>query len=507
MRASTSVSCWRCVSFAEEKAGTVLPVRVRGSLLGGGGEASSCSRITPPPSSSSSNKTCKIKPPPPRRLSFPPSASTLPRRSFSTITPLHSAASFTPKLRRSLTTYVRGESPTGLNLRYPLSASKLIGVYQTRGQRSYQEDAVLAVALQLPPLELQASLRSATESGTRPRKFGEKREMARGWEIQAGTAGEVATFGIFDGHGGVEVSTWLKDNLAETIEEAKLEEAADVVKYMQGLGGYFRRFKGGMLSSRLNAQPSSSNSRQPPPLMTLAERATIAFLKADRTILETLPLSERCGSTASLAFLHSLDFPSAPFFQARRLSITIAHCGDTRILLCQTIDGSAIPLTEKHHAEARVEAARLRRFGMGAGGSVVDAFGESRWMGAVENTRSMGDGRWKPTGVTSEPQVTSRVIDGTAHAFLIFVTDGISATISDQEIIDLCRTSATPALAARTVVNFASDAGSEDNCSVMVVPLAGWGKIGGVDQTRERRDWRRKEVEDAMGRDRRGGGG
>jgi len=42
-------------------------------------------------------------------------------------------------------------------------------------------------------------LRSATESGTRPRKFGEKREMARGWEIQAGTAGEVGLFGIFDG--------------------------------------------------------------------------------------------------------------------------------------------------------------------------------------------------------------------------------------------------------------------------------------------------------------------
>ena len=26
---------------------------------------------------------------------------------------------------------------------------------------------------------------------------------------------------------------------------------------------------------------------------------------------------------------------------------------------------------------------------MGAGGSIVDAFGESRWMGAVENTRRL----------------------------------------------------------------------------------------------------------------------
>lgn len=69
-----------------------------------------------------------------------------------------------------------------------------------------------------------------------------------------------------------------------------------------------------------------------------------------------------------------------------RLLILIL-CSDTRIILCQTVDGAAIPLTEKHHADARVEAARLRRFGMGAGGSIVDAFGESRWMGAVENTR------------------------------------------------------------------------------------------------------------------------
>lgn len=42
-------------------------------------------------------------------------------------------------------------------------------------------------------------------------------------------------------------------------------------------------------------------------------------------------------------------------------------------------------MTERHHAEARVEASRLRR--MGAGRLVMDSFGESRWMGAIENTR------------------------------------------------------------------------------------------------------------------------
>ena len=54
-------------------------------------------------------------------------------------------------------------------------------------------------------------------------------------------------------------------------------------------------------------------------------------------------------------------------------------------MLCQRSTGEVIALTEKHHAEARGEAARLRR--MGSNRLVSDSFGESRWMGAIENTR------------------------------------------------------------------------------------------------------------------------
>ena len=58
---------------------------------------------------------------------------------------------------------------------------------------------------------------------------------------------------------------------------------------------------------------------------------------------------------------------------------------DTRALLCSRETGEVIALTEQHHAEARVEATRLRR--MGAKRLVADSFGESRWMGVIENTR------------------------------------------------------------------------------------------------------------------------
>lgn len=47
------------------------------------------------------------------------------------------------------------------------------------------------------------------------------------------------------------------------------------------------------------------------------------------------------------------------------------------MLLCATEGGVAQPLTETHHADARGEAARLRRLGAGL---VTDSFGEARFV-------------------------------------------------------------------------------------------------------------------------------
>jgi len=66
-------------------------------------------------------------------------------------------------------------------------------------------------------------------------------------------------------------------------------------------------------------------------------------------------------------------------------SRSLLTSSDTRALLCSRETGEVIALTEKHHAEARVEATRLRR--MGANRLIADSFGESRWMGVIENTR------------------------------------------------------------------------------------------------------------------------
>lgn len=196
---------------------------------------------------------------------------------------------------------------------------------------------------------------------------------------------------------------------------------------------------------------------------------------------------------------------------------------DTKILLCHKPTGKVETLTEKHHAEARVEAARLRRLG---GRLVADSFGEARWMGAIENTRgfvvflglqpvtntlwnSFGDGDWKPSGVTAEPEVTSHVLNGQFmgdsqehrltfagedYAYMILVTDGLTSLMSNQEIVDLGRDAMDPTRAAATIVHFAEDLGAQDNCTCIVVPLAGWGNVGGNDDTEARREYRRQQA-------------
>ncbi|KAI0255683.1 hypothetical protein BJV78DRAFT_1172487 [Lactifluus subvellereus] len=60
--------------------------------------------------------------------------------------------------------------------------------------------------------------------------------------------------------------------------------------------------------------------------MDLHARVTLAFFEVDRT-LGAEAAAEVCGSTASIAILHSLDSPSTLFFSAQKMALTVAHVG------------------------------------------------------------------------------------------------------------------------------------------------------------------------------------
>ncbi|KAH8835278.1 phosphatase 2C-like domain-containing protein [Flagelloscypha sp. PMI_526] len=320
--------------------------------------------------------------------------------------------------------YLRFAMPGGTG-RLPLNNPKLIGIVNSRGSRSHQEDFYAFAALSLHPEELQLNVKKAHGLDWNPSDVGEP--LAR----------QVVMVGIYDGHGGSAVAQYLPVN-----------------KEME-LGGYFRRFRGGLIA------PWTEEAVHNPPF-DLGARATAAFFEGNSS-----------GATAS---------DGAPFFASKQVSLTVAHCGDTRVLLASTDGGHVLTMTEEHHADARVESARLRRM-MGTS-LVMDSFGESR----------LGDLNYKKFGVTAEPDIRHKLLEGTDWACMVLISDGISSMMSDQEVVDLTRRAHTPKHAAERILEYAEALGGEDNATAVVVPLSGWGKTKGPDQTEELRDYRRNQA-------------
>ena len=456
---------------------------------------------------------------------------------------------------RAVHDFVRARSPSGTHARVPLRNGTSFGAVQSRGDRLHQEDTYSVSCVQLPCEQLRQDVGRCTrpDDAARAPWNSWSCEQAGGEEL----GGQVVWAACFDGHGGGSVSALLRDKLQRIFEAVEPDMVTDTVEYTRSIGGYFRRFNGGVLEpwvrrdvlkpppprlprqppkkeaapseevpktlaelvqganrptpalhhaeretepplSHFVALPEDALSDQPttrriePPkemrgrLLTMEQRATLACLMLDREVQQN-PQYRGAGSTASVLCMHSLDAPSAPWYDSEFVAVTSIHLGDTRFLLCSTADGTAVPLTRAHHPDEESESARLRRVGAAV---VTDSFGEVRFMGQVANTRAFGDTAYKRLGVTAEPEVVSHVIEGDAFAFAIGFSDGVSDVLTDQEIVDLCRGAGHPSEAARRVINFAEDVGSEDNCTAICVPLRGWGKIGGQDTTRDRREYR-----------------
>lgn len=314
-------------------------------------------------------------------------------------------------------------------------------------------------------------------------------------------------------------------------------------EYRSTVGGYFRRFKptcfadGIALPSSRSASPSSAPSSpmssSPTPPVTIESVLTYAFLRADLDFVSAqarkpdpddpyvsdFPLNQdeilgaphhrtpsghgiggpvrfKGGSTASVALI-STPTPAPFWHPAARSTLMVAHVGDTRVLLCETTTGEARPLTRDHHPSSPVEARRLTRF---AESLVTDSFGEERISG-LANSRAFGDMQSKRIGVSAEPEMERVDLGPAQFSFLVLVSDGVSGTLSDQEIVDVVKEARTPEQGARAVVEYATEVSRDgDNATCLVVRLGGWERRseGGVGSmgTKEIRDARRAEAND-----------
>lgn len=206
------------------------------------------------------------------------------------------------------------------------------------------------------------------------------------------------------------------------------------------------------------------------------------------------------GSTASIALI-STPTPTPFWHPASPSTLVSAHVGDTRILLCRTSDGKAVPLTTNHHPSTPVEANRLRRY---AASFTTDSFGEERVLG-LANTRAFGDIASKRIGVSAEPQITRIDLPAAGYSFIVLMSDGVSGHLGDQEIVDVVKEARTPAQAAEDLVGFAVETSeSGDNATCLVVRLGGWERRseggGGSIGTKEQRQYRKEEAADPRSR-------
>lgn len=306
-----------------------------------------------------------------------------------------------------------------------------------------------------------------------------------------------------------------------------------VGEYKNTIGGYFRRFKPTLFE--LDADLAVPTSK---PKVSIESVLTYAFLRADLDFVtaqarkpdpddpyvsDNQPLNSdeilgssphaapssrrhntiggpvrfKGGSTASVALI-STPTPAAFWHPNAHSTIVVSHVGDTRILLCETASGLAAPLTSDHHPSSPTESRRLTRFAESS--LVTDSFGEERIAG-LANSRAFGDMRSKRIGVSAEPELTRLELGPAQYSFLVLVSDGVSGTLSDQEIVDVVKEARTPEEGARAVVGLATEVSSDgDNATCLVVRLGGWerrseGGLGSLG-TKEMRDARRAEAED-----------
>lgn len=349
-----------------------------------------------------------------------------------------------------------------------------------------------------------------------------------------------------------------QDNMVgsqDAIEHDRIKRGVELQRWIVNawkntVGGYFKRFRPEYFTALQRggaAENSTSSQSAPSDPLSMEAMLTFAFLNADLDftkaqaskqtsspnsedpVLDDRPINEtdilshpqkpasqnlttllnapiggskrfKGGSTGSIAIV-STPTPMPFWNPASPSTIIVAHVGDTRILLCRVSDGSSVPLTANHHPSTPVEATRLRRY---ATSFVTDSFGEERIQG-LANTRSFGDISSKRIGVSAEPQITTVQLSPGEYSFMVLMSDGVSATLSDQEIVDIVKEARTPDQACKDVVSFATEVSEDaDNATCLVVRLGGWERRneggGGSIGTKEMRDFKKRDAENPRAR-------
>lgn len=200
-----------------------------------------------------------------------------------------------------------------------------------------------------------------------------------------------------------------------------------------------------------------------------------AFAEVERKFLHEAKSQETewmDGTTAASAIL-TRDAKSGD------VELTAGNVGDTEILLGNDTEFHEV-LSQKHTPVNPEEFDRIREIG---GREYKRRLGHPKYNPAVISlavSRAIGDLFFKdeqftdgkPSGLVAVPHITRRVLDPSHNWFLVLGCDGLWDVCSYVQVADFVREnmkSKTPTEVSEALVQLASDQGSPDNITVIVV--------------------------------------
>ena len=247
-------------------------------------------------------------------------------------------------------------------------------------------------------------------------------------EISQGKSSELDVFGVFDGHGGKEISqfvthhftkelivnkNYLKGDLQSAIKDTfiKMDEIMQTNEGKEEIKQYARKSK----------EEDDLQSKEEPQNSQMAMLAQLVGQKDP----ESDDIAMRTGCTGCVCVIDEMY-----------KKMYFANAGDSRVVLCK--NGNAIPMSTDHKPELEEEKDRIYK----ADGWITDG----RVKGNLNLTRGLGDLDYKQNKnlkpeeqmITSNPDIKIEDFSNDVD-FIIIGCDGIWDCLTNQQACDFVK--------------------------------------------------------------------
>ena len=267
---------------------------------------------------------------------------------------------------------------------------------------------------------------------------------------------------VFDGHGGSEVSSMLREQLY-TLYRKQLSKLYGMEKKREE-----RRDNNN--NNNNNSDDQTVRGVLPPSISCQVGAIKGALEDVERRVLKVEELVYQ-GSTAVCVLVH-VDEDGGR-------TLLSANIGDSRAVLSR--NGKAVELTRDHKPSDEQEKARIRAMGEDV---EWDPYGQLYRVRDLSLSRAIGDRFAKPA-VSSEAEIKKFRVSDDDDEFIVLASDGLWDVMTSQEAVDYVhqslRTSGdssheeyvdiSESKIAKRVAIEALERGSADNVCVLVVWL------------------------------------